>query len=250
MTGTVIDIILGVILLIAIISGLVKGLSGQFTVILCALAATIFATVLTTMLSHPIMNIPVIASWQSIPTGWFTQEPLNTAVDLTMSAELGAQKIAELLGETPLSFMSFFSATIYSAMVSKSLATIAQFFGAFLLETFIDIVLWIVLYIAVYYLLRGFRALIRKIAEVPFFRVLDRLFGIIWSVAMTYLVIVVLLLTGTEIVIAKWFADFQPTFYQYVEQSVLLSNAHSTNVLGAMIAQFFDVVLPTLPFTV
>src|SRR5699024_5986723 len=102
----------------------------------------------------------------------------------------------------------------------------------------------------VYYVLRGFRALIRKIAEVPFFRVLDRLFGIIWSVAMTYLVIVVLLLTGTEIVIAKWFADFQPTFYQYVEQSVLLSNAHSTNVLGAMIAQFFDVVLPTLPFTV
>ena len=82
-----------------------------------------------------------------------------------------------------------------------------------------------------------------KLAKLPVLHTLDKIFGGLWSVGITYLIAVCLLLTVIEIVILKWIPDFQPTLAQLAQDSHIFKLLHNTNVIGSYLADLFGVDL-------
>lgn len=244
----IIDFVVLAIFLVALIVGTVKGFSRQFSVGVCVLLGCIGATAATWLLSDIVMNIPFVNSLHTTFAGWFKAEQLNTVVDTSLSVKEGTAAVSALLGETTFKFMSLFSETIYTAMVSSQVNTIAAMFGLIIVEIIADIVMWIVFFIVVYYIFRALRMLLMRITEIGLFRLIDRLIGAVVAVAITYCIVVVILMTGAEVVLAKWLTQWEQPFYNIVEQSPVLTFLHSTNVLGGMLAKAMGMTLPSLPF--
>lgn len=244
----IIDFVVIAIFLIALIVGMAKGFSRQFSVGVCALLGFVGATAATWLLSDTVMNIPFVHSLHTTFAGWFKAEQLNAVVDTTMSVADGTAAVSALLGETSFKFVSFFSETIYNTMVASQVDTIAAMFGLVIVEMIVDIVMWIVFYLIVYYIFRALRMLLLRITEIGVFRVVDRLIGAVVAVAICYCVLVVIVMTGTEVALAKWATDWEKPFYDIVEQSPVLTFLHSTNVIGGMLAKAMGMTLPALPF--
>lgn len=244
----VIDFVVLAIFLVALIVGAIKGFSRQFSVGVCVLLGFAGATIATWLLSDIVMNIPFVHSLHTTFAGWFNAEQLNTVVDTSLGTQDGATAVSTLLQETSFRFVSFFSEAIYSTMCSSEVNTIAAVFGLVIVEIIADILMWIVFFLIVYYVFRALRKLLLRITEIGVFRVVDRLVGMVVAVAITYCILVVIVLTGAEVVLAKWQPDLQQSFYNIVEQSPVLTFLHSTNVLGGMLAKSMGVTLPSLPF--
>ena len=89
----------------------------------------------------------------------------------------------------------------------------------------------------------GIGKLLQKLSKLPVLHTLDKIFGGLWSVGITYLIVVSLLLTAIEAVILKWIPNFQETLAAILQDSYVFKFLHNTNVIGSYIAQLLGVDL-------
>ncbi len=148
--------------------------------------------------------------------------------------------VAEMVGladafngwATPLLGQVFDSAK--SAELSQQLYLIA-----------VGIVLFFVAIIVLIYLVKLVAHIFKNINKVQFFKICDKTLGAIFSLVISYIVIVVLL-TGTELLMVYCFADKTAVVMQHVADSMILSTVHNTNFFGNLLADLLGVALPTI----
>lgn len=217
--GSYTDIVLCVIMLIAFIVGLKKGFIKQLSALIGGLFAFGGAIALTIFISAQLKTTEFFSTFVGTTTGWFSSEFFSSEMVI---------KVAEVLngGELEVSIQEFLG----------SLAAIA----------ICDFVVWLVLYIVLKFLIKGIKALLLKIVHLPVLSTIDRVFGAIWALLMTYCVLIVIVLTAAEIVIIKFVPDFWEPVETIISDSRILSFAHESNIIGQFIAEKLEITLPSI----
>ncbi len=128
-------------------------------------------------------------------------------------------------------------------MQANEMTTLGMYFGDLVARLIVGFILWIILLLLIKLIFLGIRKLLGKLAKLPVLHTLDKIFGGLWSVGITYLIAVCLLLTVIEIAILKLLPDFQPTLAQLAQDSHIFKFLHNTNVIGAYLADLFGVDL-------
>lgn len=218
--GSYTDIILCVIMLIAFIVGLKKGFIKQLSALIGGLFAFGGAIALTIFISAQLKETEFFLTFvNNTTTGWFSSEFFSSDMVL---------KVAETLNGGALE------------------VSIEVFLGTLAAIAICDFVVWLVLYIALKFLIKGIKALLLKIVHLPVLSTIDRVFGAIWALLMTYCVLIVIVLTAAEIVIIKFVPDFWEPVKAIISDSRILSFAHESNIIGQLIAQKLEIVLPSI----
>lgn len=236
--GLAIDIGIGVVVLVAAVIGLIKGFHNQFTKGLCSFLALCIAIALTVLIAPLVRPLGFYVGWQNSAAGWFSAEYFSAEVHST-------EELTAVLEGTPLGILKNMSEQLYSDMQSMQLTTLGQFFGAAIINIIAAFVIWLILYLIIKFALYGVKRLLNKASEVPVLKTIDKIFGFIWAEAMTYLVVVVLILTIGEIVVIKFLPSNIETVRGVIESSHVLSFLHNFN-LGSVFAKLMGVDLSVL----
>ena len=242
MLGTFIDIGLVAIVFIAFVVGIAKGFVKQLTGLLSGLVALAGSIALTALIIRSLQGTEFFLSFAATASGWFTQECFTTPV-------VAAEELSALLdGAGALRILSFMSQSLFEDMQALGCSTLGEVLGFHVASLIADFVIWLVLYLALKFIFKGIKALLMKIVHLPVIKTLDKIFGSIWSVAITYVIVIGLVLTAVEIVMLKFLPDAEiwTTIQDCICQSKLLTLAHNTNIIGSVIAETFQVQLPTL----
>lgn len=256
MLGLIINAVLVVVLAVSFIVGLCRGFARQFSKGLCRLFALILAVVLVVVL------LPIIkgqgANASEGPTiygavldkceGWFKDESFSVHVE-------NVEQLTEVVDSGFLRIFSSKSGDIFADMQQKQIYTFGRYCADYVASALLDVVLWIICYLVVKYLLYGLRALLIKLTTVPVIKSLDKLFGLILSLLVAFLLIFVLL-TAFEIVAVKYVPSLQPfaqslvmegpipisvqegveiNYYDQTNMSSILKLFHDNNVLGSLV---------------
>lgn len=238
-----VDIGIGAILLIAIITGLIKGFAKQFTRGLCGFIGFVGAVALTVVIMPTLQNAGALNGFAGAAAGWFSGEEFTATI--TSHDDL----IATLSSSGFLSILSneSISGRIWTTMVSSDMHTLGEYFGSVCARLISGIILWIVLLIITKFIFLGIRKGLEKLSMLPVLRTLDKIFGVLWSIGVTYIVLVVLGITAVEIVTVKWLPEnIQETLRALVETSTIFKALHNTNIVGAYAANLMGVDLATL----
>lgn len=231
--GIIIDVVIGIALLIAVIVGLKKGFINQLSGFIWWLATLVGSIVLTTLLMRLISGLSFYTNtFIGWTTSWFSGEAMT--VEVYSVDELKTQLSAAGFWK----FMTAFADKLFNFMGTIGASTVGQLLGNMFGRLIATFVVWLVVYIALKYLMKLILFLLAKLANVPVFSTLDRIFGLIWSVAMTYMVIVCVLLTMSEAIVLNFFSEnLWNTFSGIIGKSYLLRNASNTNYIGNMILE-------------
>ncbi len=237
--GLYADIAVCAIILIAIIVGLVKGFSKQFSGGLCSLIAFLGSIVLTFVLLPYIKKMALFSSFAGTAGGWFKGDAFTVTIN-------SLEELNAVLQESILRILSKLSERIFNTMQELSLNTLGAYMGHVVAGLIVGIVLWIILFVILIYILRGIKALLGKMSKLPVLKTFDRIFGLIWSIAVTYLFVIGIALTAIEIIIIKLIPAGQEPLIQIIEESHIFSFLHSTNIIGENIAKLFNIDLLSL----
>ena len=229
MMGTFIDLGFSVVILIAIIVGLAVGFSRQFSKPLCGLIAIFGAIGLTAIIYALISGLGFYANLEAKATGWFTAEFYTEEATDAVSLEA-------ILSGGYLRILTSSAESLWEKMVAADVTTLGAYFGKLIIKVAAQFLIWVVLYLAIKYLLFGIKYLMTKISRVVVFKSLDRIFGLVWSLAITYIIVVSLILTTGELVLAKFIPNFAELVSEYIAQTSLVKFFHSTNVIGSFIS--------------
>ena len=239
MLATFIDIGFGVIILIAVIVGLSVGFSRQFSRPLCGLIAIFGAIALTAVLYGLISNLGFYNGLVEKATGWFTKDfytqQVNSVEDLSAALSSGYLRI-----------LSGSAEKIWASMSDAGVNTLGAYFGQLIIKVLAQFIIWLVLYLAIKYLLFGIKYLMTKISRVVVFKSIDKIFGLVWSLAITYIIVVGIILTTGEIVLAKFAPEIGDTVVDYISQTHLVKFFHGTNVIGSFISDLLSMSLLTV----
>ena len=186
-----------------------------------------------------IKKISLFSSFAATAGGWFKGDAFT--VTITSIEELNG-----VLSESWLRILAKLSDRIFNAMQELGFDTLGAYMGNVVAGLIVGFVLWIILLVALKYLLLGIKALLGKMAKLPVLNTFDRIFGMVWSVAVTYLIFVGLIITAAEIVIIKWVPAAQEPLQTIINDSHVFSFLHSTNVIGENIAKLFGIDLLAL----
>ena len=229
MLATFIDIGFGVIILIAVIVGLSVGFSRQFSRPLCGLIALFGAIALTAVLYGLISNLGFYNGLVEKATGWFTKDfytqQVNSVEDLSAALSSGYLRI-----------LSGSAEKIWASMNAASVNTLGAYFGQLIIKVLAQFIIWLVLYLAIKYLLFGIKYLMTKIARVVVFKSIDRIFGLVWSLVITYIIVVGIILTTGELVTSQFFANIADMASGYIAQTSIVKFFHNTNVIGSFLS--------------
>ena len=238
MLGTFVDLGFGVILLIAVIVGLAAGFSRQFSRPLCGLIAIFGALGLTAVLYTIISRLGFYASLEAKATGLFSAGFYSEEAS-------DAESLAAILSGSYLRILTSSAELIWGKMLAAEVTTLGAYFGQLLVRVAAQFLIWLVLYLAIKYLLFGIKYLMTKISRVVVFKSIDKIFGLVWSLTLTYIVVVSVILTTGELVLGKFFADIANTASDIVAQTSLAKFFHNTNVIGSFISTLLG--WPLLP---
>ena len=229
MIGTFIDIGFAVIILIAVCVGLAEGFSRQFSRPLCGLIAIFGAIGLTAFLYPLVAQFGFYGGLEEKATAIFT-------ADFYTQQASDADSLAAILSGGYLRILSNLSEMIWGNMQAMGVTTLGTYFGKLLIKVAAEFLIWLVLYLAIKYLLFGIKYLMTKIARVVVFKSIDRIFGLVWSLAVTYIIVISIVLTTGELVLGKFLPDLATTAADYISQTSLAYFFHSSNVVGSFIA--------------
>ena len=206
MTGIIFDSVIIGVGAIALIVGLIRGFAKQLGKGFCSLAGIVGAFAVCFV----VMNLIKTAPW-SVYTSFVN----NFAQSLT-----GIEAVAKALNDT------------YGGNV-------ALMFGTILADVIFDVVLWLISYLVIKYVLYGIASLLKLLAKVPVFKSIDRLFGGMWAVVVTYAIVVVLLYTAVVALGVKFggeggaFAGLLDGIKNGVSESAVFKYVHEYNIVGA-----------------
>lgn len=239
--GIIIDIALGLVILVAVIVGLARGFCRQFSRPLVGLIAIIGGVALVAIIYPLIMSTGILDGFVVKASGWFKPEFYKVQID-------SVETLQATISDNYLRILSGSAEQMFARMEGMLLGTpfdmtLGNFFGLTFVNVVIEFAMWIIFYIAIKYLLFGIKYLLEKITLVVVFKSIDKILGLAWSLAWTYIIVLGVLLTAGEIVISQFVPDFAPTFAEYIKQSSLLGFLHGTNVLGSFIANLLGMNL-------
>lgn len=229
MIGTFIDIGFGVIILIAFFVGLGEGFSRQFSKPMCGLIAIFGAFGLTALIYGFVSQLGFYTGLEDKAMGIFTAEFYQQQASDTES-------LAAILDGGYLRILVSSAEKLWTKMVEMNVTTLGAYFGKLLIKIAAQFVIWLVLYLAIKYLLFGIKYLMTKIARVVVFKSIDRIFGLVWSLVITYIIIVGIVLTTGELVTGKFFAGIADMASGYIAQTSIVKFLHNTNVIGSFLA--------------
>lgn len=132
-------------------------------------------------------------------------------------------------------FVASLSSITAIATASEPFGSVAGLFGNVTAHAIIDLVLWIVAFFLFKYVLLGITKLFKAIAKVPVFSTIDHIFGGIWGVLITYVVVISILYSAVVALFVKFgTAESQilVLIKQAVAESKVFSFVHEFNVLG------------------
>jgi len=236
--GLAIDIGIGVIILIAAIFGVIRGFHNQFTKGFCNFVALCAAIALTVLVSPIVRNAEFYQGLQLAATGWFNAEYFSIPIT-------SVETLNNTLAETPIKILTGVSNQIFAAMQQSQADTLGRFFGNAVVNVIFAFIIWLAFYLAIKFILFGFRALMTKTATLPVLKSIDKIFGVIWAELLTYLIVVVFALTSFEIIVCSFVQGWIEPVKGFISSSKLLSLAHNLN-LGSILARFIGIDLTVL----
>ena len=238
--GTFIDIGLAVIVLIAVFVGLAEGFSRQFSRPLCGLIAIFGAIALTAFLFTLISNLAFYTGLEAKAIGWFK-------ADFYSQPATDVDSLSAILSAGYLRLLANSAEMIWGKMSAMGVATLGEYFGKSIMKLLAQFVIWLVLYLAIKYLLFGIKYLMTKIARVVVLKSIDRIIGLVWSLALTYIIVIGIILTTGELVLGKFFPAIADLVSSYIAQTTVVKLLHNTNVIGSLVSTILNWPLLTLP---
>lgn len=240
MAATITGIALIAAAVVALIVGATKGFAKQLTGLLKGLVAIVLAVVLTSLIMSSLRNTEIFKNFTTVTTGWFSNGVLTAEVTsqeqlVEVLANGGAWKI-----------LAAIAPNLFTAMQNNGCTTLAQLFGAYTANIIVNFLLWLVLFLLLLLVLKLISMLLTKIASLPVLKVLDRVLGGVWAVAITYAVLVGIVLTAAEIIVVKFIPDSVETLTNFMAQSPILTWVNNTNVIGSLIADLLQTELPMI----
>lgn len=238
-----VDIGIGAILVIALIVGFIKGFAKQFTKGLCGFIGLVGAIGLTIIIIPALHNAGTLGGFSAAAAGWFTDETFTVTITDkdTLISTLNSSAYLGILANENV------SARIWSTMTEAEMTTLGQYFGDICARLISGVVLWIVLLIIIKFIFLAIRKGLEKLSALPVLHTLDKIFGVFWSAAIAYIILVVFIITAVEIVTVKWLpANIQETMRSIVDTSTVFKALHDTNIIGAYVAKLMGVDLATL----
>lgn len=240
--GTILGISVIAIAVIFLIIGLIRGFANQMGKGIRALVALIGSVALVVVLmglvtkkvdgAYSFKLFGNIYAWATnLFKGGFAQE-------VTSAAELG-----EVMSGSWLKVMAGLSDKIYGAMSNQGMTTLGQYFGMIITKAIFGFVIWLVSYIVLKYLLRLIAFLLRKLAKVPVFKTIDKVFGGIWAVALTYVILISVIYTAVIVLSAKigQLSGINTALAKAIAEGNTLAKVfkfvNDTNVLGGFLAK-------------
>ena len=233
MVATFIDIGFGAIILIAAIVGLAVGFSRQFSRPLVVLIALFGAIGLTAVIYTLVSPLSFYSGLEEKATAWFTS-------DFYTQEATDADSLADILSGGYLSLLSSSSEMIWNNMEIAETTTLGAYFGKLVIRVASQFIMWLVCYLVIKYLLYGIKYLMSKISRVVVFKSVDRIFGLVWSLALTYIIVISIVLTTGELITAKFFEGIADTATSYMAETSLVKFFHNTNLIGSFIANLLN----------
>ena len=239
MIGTFIDIGIGVVILIAVIIGLAEGFSHQFSRPLCGLIAIFGAIGLAAFLYTIISPLDFYTALEAKATGWFT-------ADFYTRQATDADSLAAILSDSYLRILSSSSGMIWAKMDAAGVTTLGEYFGGLIIKVATLFLMWLVLYLLIKYLLFGIKYLMTKIARVVVFKSIDKIFGLVWALALTYIVVISIVLTVGELVLGQFLPEMGNTVANFISKTTVVKFFHNTNVIGSFLSNLLGWPLLTV----
>ena len=227
--GTFIDIGFCVVVLIAFFVGVGEGFSRQFSRPLCGLVAIFGALGLTAFLYTIIAKLGFYAGLETKAIAWFK-------ADFYSQSATDAVSLSEILSGGYLRLLSSSSEMIWGKMSAMGVSTLGEYFGKLIIKIATQFVIWLVLYLAIKYLLFGIKYLMSKIARVVVFKSIDRILGLVWSLALTYIILIGIILTTGELVLGKFFPSIAELVTTNIAQTTIVKFLHNTNLIGSFVS--------------
>lgn len=238
MIGTFIDVGFGVIILIAVIVGLAVGFSRQFSRPMVGLIAIFGGIGLTVVIYTLISNLGFYATLEDKAIGLF-------GASFYSEEATDAASLATILESGYLRILVSSAEGLWGRMMEAGVTTLGAYFGKLLVKVVSEFLIWTVLYLAIKYLLFGIKYLMTKISRVVVFKSVDRIFGLAWSMILTYIVVISIVLTTGELILNQFLPNIADTVAQYVSETGLVKFLHNTNVVGSFVSDLLH--WPLLP---
>ena len=233
MIGTFIDIGFSVVILIAVIVGLSVGFSRQFSRPIAGLIAIFGGIGLTAVIFALIQPLGFYAFLEEKAIGLF-------ASDFYLQEADGAESLATILSSGYLRLLATSSDLIWSNMSAMETVTLGAYFGKLLVKVVSQFLIWLVLYLVINYLLLGIKYLMTKISRVVVFKSIDRIFGLVWSLGLTYIVVVSIVMTVGELVLVQFFPNIANIATSYIAETSMVKFLHNTNMVGSFISTILN----------
>ena len=233
MISTFIDIGFVAIFLIAFFVGLGEGFSKQFSKPLCGLIA-IFGAAALTMVLHPLIaSVGFYGGLEAKATGWFS------AAFYSQEAT-DAASLQTILSSGYLRILSNSAESIWNNMADMQVTTLGAYFGKLIIKIAAYFIIWLVLYLVIKYLLFGIKYLMSKIARVVVFKSIDRILGIVWALAVTYIIVIGIVLTAGEMITSKFLPNIADLAISYLDKTTVAKFFHNFNMIGSFIASIIN----------
>lgn len=229
--GLIIDIGLGALVLLSAIVGVIKGFSKQFTSSLRKFIALCGAIALVALVSAPLRNAEFYKSMVNGAAGWFKNDLYTTVVS-------SSEDLKTALGNSSLKFLAALSDPIYNAMSQANAQTLGLFLGRAIVNIISSFILWLAFYLVLKFMLLGIYKLLRKASDLPVLNTIDRIFGLLWAVVLSYIVIIVFTLTTIQMILRTFAPDFYGTFQNVISQTTVLKALDDYNIIGKLILEF------------
>lgn len=238
----VLDFVLIGIVLVAVIIGVKKGFAKMISRFLCIVVALGGSIAVTFILLTFVKQLSLFDGFVGVTTGWFSQFFMTTSVS-------SAEELKTLLSGEGVGFFSVLaglSAKLFDGMSALGVSTLGEYLGRVVATAIFAFVIWLVCYLAIKYVVLGIRKLLRWLAGIPVIRSIDKIFGMIFSVAVWYVVVIGVLYSAFVIICAKFVPSLGSTMLSLVNGSTVFTYVHHTNVIGELLCNLFNVSYSTI----
>ncbi len=233
----ILDYILIALALVAVIIGLKKGFAKMIGRVLCLIVALGGSIVAAYLLVSAAKQLSIFNSFSAVTSGWFTQFFMTTTV-------CSATELETLLsgdGVGVFSVLSGLSSNLFDGMSACGVFTLGEYFGILIATAIFAFVIWIVCYIAFKHILLGIRKLLCWFAKIPVIRSIDKILGVIFSVAVWYVIVIGVLYSAVIIVCANFIPSASSYIVALADKSMLFTYVHHTNFIGQVLGGLFGV---------
>lgn len=233
----ILDFVLIAIILVAVISGLKKGFAKMISKFLCIVVALGGSVIATYLLLTIVKKMDLFVKFTETATGWFKQDFMTIAY--ASAVDLKAGLSGDMAGI--FSVLAGLSDKLFNAMNAAGASTLGAYFGQLVATAIVAFVIWLVCYLILKYIALGLKKLLCWFASIPVIRSVDKIFGIIFSVAVWYVIVIGVLYSAFVIVCARFVPGFAPTVKALVGNSALFTYVHHTNLIGQVLGNLFGV---------